>query len=83
MNRPNKDGWASLQAPSLADFERLAEIAYARLPARFRGYLNLFLYRKSNPNSPFSSRSATTDHVRLSAHSTRTTCGLLFVMLVI
>jgi predicted Zn-dependent protease with MMP-like domain len=28
--------WSSLQAPSLADMERLAEDAFARLPARFR-----------------------------------------------
>ncbi|HLL28113.1 MAG TPA: metallopeptidase family protein [Xanthobacteraceae bacterium] len=28
--------WRGLQAPSLADFEALAEAAYARLPARFR-----------------------------------------------
>jgi predicted Zn-dependent protease with MMP-like domain len=28
--------WASLQAPSLAEFERLADEAYRRLPARFR-----------------------------------------------
>jgi predicted Zn-dependent protease with MMP-like domain len=28
--------WSRLTAPSLADFERLAESAYAELPARFR-----------------------------------------------
>jgi predicted Zn-dependent protease with MMP-like domain len=28
--------WANLQAPSLDEFERLAEAAFARLPARFR-----------------------------------------------
>ena len=28
--------WANRQAPSLEDFERLAETAFARLPARFR-----------------------------------------------
>jgi len=28
--------WASLHAPSLADFEALAEAAYARLPEEFR-----------------------------------------------
>jgi predicted Zn-dependent protease with MMP-like domain len=28
--------WASAQAPSLADFDRLAEEAFARLPADFR-----------------------------------------------
>jgi predicted Zn-dependent protease with MMP-like domain len=28
--------WAGLEAPSLGDFERLAEAAFARLPARFR-----------------------------------------------
>ena len=28
--------WANLQAPSLEEFERLAESAFARLPARFR-----------------------------------------------
>lgn len=28
--------WAKLQAPSLADFERLAEEAFARLPENFR-----------------------------------------------
>ncbi len=28
--------WASLQAPSLAEFERLAEEAFARLPEDFR-----------------------------------------------
>ena len=36
MNRPNKDPWRGLKAPSLADFEELAETAYVRLPARFR-----------------------------------------------
>jgi predicted Zn-dependent protease with MMP-like domain len=36
MNRTNNDLWRGLQAPSLADFEELAEAAYARLPARFR-----------------------------------------------
>ena len=36
MNRPNQDLWRDLKAPSLADFEELAETAYARLPARFR-----------------------------------------------
>jgi predicted Zn-dependent protease with MMP-like domain len=36
MNRPNKDPWRGLKAPSLADFEELAEATYARLPARFR-----------------------------------------------
>ena len=36
MNRPNKDPWRGLKAPSLADFEELAETAFARLPARFR-----------------------------------------------
>jgi predicted Zn-dependent protease with MMP-like domain len=28
--------WTNVQAPSLAEFERLAEAAYARLPASFR-----------------------------------------------
>lgn len=28
--------WSSLEAPSLADFERIAEAAYARLPDTFR-----------------------------------------------
>jgi predicted Zn-dependent protease with MMP-like domain len=28
--------WANLQAPSLEEFERLAEAAFARLPPRFR-----------------------------------------------
>jgi predicted Zn-dependent protease with MMP-like domain len=36
MNRPDKDPWRGLKAPSLADFEELAEMAYARLPTRFR-----------------------------------------------
>jgi predicted Zn-dependent protease with MMP-like domain len=36
MNRADKDPWRGLKAPSLADFEELAETAYARLPARFR-----------------------------------------------
>ena len=36
MNRPNKYPWRGLKAPSLADFEELAETAYVRLPARFR-----------------------------------------------
>src|SRR5579871_3795454 len=36
MNREDKNMWRGLQAPSLADFEALAEAAYARLPARFR-----------------------------------------------
>jgi predicted Zn-dependent protease with MMP-like domain len=36
MNRPNQDLWRGLKAPSLADFEELADAAYARLPARFR-----------------------------------------------
>jgi predicted Zn-dependent protease with MMP-like domain len=35
MDRP-KDLWRGLKAPSLAEFEDLAETAYARLPARFR-----------------------------------------------
>jgi len=30
------EAWVSLQAPTLADLERLAEEAFARLPARFR-----------------------------------------------
>ena len=34
MKRPNHD-FRTLSAPSLADFECLAEAAYARLPARF------------------------------------------------
>ena len=29
--------WSGLSAPSLADFERMAEAAYAELPATFRG----------------------------------------------
>lgn len=33
---PTTTDWASLEAPSLAEFERLAEAAYRRLPARFR-----------------------------------------------
>jgi predicted Zn-dependent protease with MMP-like domain len=36
MNRSNKVSWRGSKAPSLADFEELAETAYARLPARFR-----------------------------------------------
>jgi predicted Zn-dependent protease with MMP-like domain len=36
MDRPSQDLWRGLKAPSLADFEELAETAYARLPARFR-----------------------------------------------
>ncbi len=36
MNRTNKDLWRGLRAPSLADFEELAEAVYTRLPARFR-----------------------------------------------
>ncbi len=36
MNRSNKDSWRGVTAPSLVDFEELAETAYARLPARFR-----------------------------------------------
>jgi predicted Zn-dependent protease with MMP-like domain len=28
--------WSELKAPSLAEFERLAEVAYAQLPANFR-----------------------------------------------
>lgn len=36
MNRTVEELWRGLQAPSLAEFERLAESAYARLPARFR-----------------------------------------------
>jgi predicted Zn-dependent protease with MMP-like domain len=36
MKRPDKDQWRGLKAPSLEDFEELAETAYARLPARFR-----------------------------------------------
>ncbi|HXY90784.1 MAG TPA: metallopeptidase family protein [Xanthobacteraceae bacterium] len=35
MDRADKD-WRVLSAPSLAEFEDLAETAYARLPARFR-----------------------------------------------
>lgn len=33
--RTNTD-WASLSAPSLEDFERLAEVTFARLPEQFR-----------------------------------------------
>jgi predicted Zn-dependent protease with MMP-like domain len=34
---PRADGsWRAAKAPSLAEFEALAEAAYARLPARFR-----------------------------------------------
>jgi predicted Zn-dependent protease with MMP-like domain len=33
--RKNTD-WSALSAPSLADFERLAEAAFARLPGNFR-----------------------------------------------
>src|SRR5437588_4272814 len=44
-------------------------------------YLNRRLYKKSNPNRPFSSRRATADHCLENAHSTRTTCGLLLVTL--
>jgi predicted Zn-dependent protease with MMP-like domain len=36
LNRADKDAWRGLRAPSLAEFEGLAEAAYARLPARFR-----------------------------------------------
>ena len=36
MNRTDKDLWPGLKAPSLAEFEVLAEAAYARLPVRFR-----------------------------------------------
>jgi predicted Zn-dependent protease with MMP-like domain len=36
MNRSDKVLWRGLKALSLADFEELAETAYARLPARFR-----------------------------------------------
>jgi predicted Zn-dependent protease with MMP-like domain len=36
MNRSDKDPWRGLKAPSLADFEKLAETAYTRLPAWFR-----------------------------------------------
>jgi predicted Zn-dependent protease with MMP-like domain len=36
MNRSDKVLWRGLKAPSLADFEELAETAYTRLPARFR-----------------------------------------------
>ena len=43
---------------------------------------NRFLKKKSSPNSPFSSLSATTDHCLAKAHSTLMTCGLLCVTLV-
>jgi predicted Zn-dependent protease with MMP-like domain len=36
MNWSNRVPWRGSKAPSLADFEELAETAYARLPARFR-----------------------------------------------
>jgi predicted Zn-dependent protease with MMP-like domain len=36
MNRSDQDPWRRLKAPSLAEFEGLAEAAYAGLPARFR-----------------------------------------------
>jgi predicted Zn-dependent protease with MMP-like domain len=36
VNSPTPLDWHGLPAPSLADFERLAEAAYARLPAAFR-----------------------------------------------
>jgi predicted Zn-dependent protease with MMP-like domain len=35
-NPPRDSDWHSLAAPSLADFERLAEAAFARLPENFR-----------------------------------------------
>src|ERR1039457_6916540 len=42
-------------------------------------YLNLLLYTKFSPTSPFSSRSATADHWRLKAHSTWITNGFVLV----
>jgi len=36
MAQPPENIWRGLQAPSLAEFESLAETAYARLPSRFR-----------------------------------------------
>jgi len=45
-----------------------------RIPPELAVYLNRFLYRKSIPNSPFSSRSATADQCGEKAHSTRITC---------
>jgi len=36
MARPPHNVWRDLRAPSLIEFESLAEAAYARLPARFR-----------------------------------------------
>ena len=37
--------WAKLHAPTLADFEVLAEEAYARLPEEFRAGLDRYFNR--------------------------------------
>src|SRR5947209_6363996 len=46
-------------------------------------HLNRFLYRKSRPNRPFSSRTAMADQFLFSAHSMRTMTWLVLAMLVI
>jgi predicted Zn-dependent protease with MMP-like domain len=37
VNSPVQPDWHEASAPTLADFERLADAAYARLPEAFRG----------------------------------------------
>jgi hypothetical protein len=45
-------------------------------------YLNRFLYKKSKPNNPFSSRTAIADQFLFSAHSMRTMIWLVLEILV-
>jgi predicted Zn-dependent protease with MMP-like domain len=45
MGQPPQNVWRDLQAPSLAEFESLAETAYARLPPRFRKLCEVLVIR--------------------------------------
>jgi predicted Zn-dependent protease with MMP-like domain len=45
MRRMSKIDWNSLEAPSLAEFETIADAAYKRLPRRFRALTKELLIR--------------------------------------
>jgi predicted Zn-dependent protease with MMP-like domain len=45
MRRMSKTDWNRLEAPSLAEFETIADAAYQRLPQRFRALANELLIR--------------------------------------
>ena len=61
----------------LARVKRVRRIGRAGQEAGPTQRQNRLLKKKSSPNKPFSSRSATTDHCLAKAHSTLMTCGLL------